>query len=219
MTQTISIRFPVFSVFYLLIAFICHPATAETNADYVYFTNGDTPDNWTWVAADPSNWWVPIEGNEGKSKSGKVKIKPIDFKGKGDAVTISWSRKDNWGNMALQGRTVDLSKFEKTGELAIAIKMDKKPNKPVKLTLECGENCKAEIQIKDMLREAPVGQWFALPIPLDCYKQKGADLSKVTSPFSIGTDGILTISIAEIRLQQMASGDQGCIPNSEQTEE
>lgn len=49
-----------------------------------------------------------------------------------------------------------------------------------------------------------------LPIPLNCFAGDDFDLAKISSPFTLATDGKFTVSITNIRLEKLAEGEQGC---------
>jgi len=186
---------------------------AETpNPNYVYFSAGDTPENWAWVLSDPDNWWQPLAGNDGQSAQKKVRIAPASFQSENDAVNIHWSKHSSWGSAAISGREIDLSGYENAAELSVALQVKKRSKSEVKLSMNCGENCGGEVQIGHILNKAPLDQWFLLPVPLNCLSQSGADLSKIISPFSIGTTGSLELEIAEIQVMPLADGDKGCAP-------
>lgn len=197
----------------ILLAQFSFAADDGVNPDYVYFTHGDTPENWNWVLADEDNWWMPLESNSGVSAGGKVQIKPIDFKGKGDAVELTWDKKEKTGTIAIHGRTVNLSHLEHSTELVLITKINQRPKGDVTFQLECGEKCSGAIPMKGMLRTSPQKEWFVLPIPLDCFTHAGAKLDAVSVPLKIDSRSRFSISIASIYLQPMAKGDEGCTPN------
>lgn len=59
----------------------------------------------------------------------------------------------------------------------------------------------------------PKGEWFSLPIPLNCFKGDNFDLGKITSPVTLSTDGRFSLSITNIRLEKMPDDDKGCSDN------
>jgi hypothetical protein len=78
-----------------------------------------------------------------------------------------------------------------------------------------GDKCEGEVFIVSDLKKAKPNEWFALPIPLDCFVAQGTNfnLKKIKTPVEIGTDGKMILHIAEISIQKMARGDEGCKPN------
>ncbi|UTF61565.1 putative glycoside hydrolase [Gilvimarinus sp. DA14] len=184
------------------------------NSNFIYFTEGQTPDPWHWVLADPGNWWMPVEDDGGRSANGKVTLtsaKDKDFPG---AISLKWKKSDDWGSVTLSGGMLDISKFEQAAELVIAMRVNTKVPATVNVKMACGEDCEAEVNVADNLKNMKRGQWMALPIALDCFSANGVDLSKVNWPFSIGTAGKLELDIVEISLAPMAEGEEGCVPNS-----
>lgn len=185
----------------------------EANPRYSFFTAGGTPGAWQWVLSDPSNWWLPIAENTGTSKGGKVSISPSDDETFPGAVKISWSKSPEYGVASITGFTTDLAAFEQKAELSLAVKLEKRGGYTT-LKMTCGTNCEGSVNITDHLAQAKLNTWFALPIPLDCFAAKGVDFSKVTQPFSIGTDSNMILHIAEIRVAAMKGDEQGCVPNT-----
>lgn len=203
---------PTFSAVALLLL-LCSCCFANANPNYIYFSDGNTTQGWQWVLGDTANWWIPIEGREGKTKTGKLSIKPANYKAKGDAVTLRWNRKKLWASASISGRTTDLSQLKNKAELVIVAKVSKKIRANVKLAMDCGKGCRGEVPIKEMLNNAEPNTWFVLPIPLNCFVYAGAgQMEAIGTPLSIGTDGRMELSIARVHVQALAKGDKGCLP-------
>lgn len=194
--------------------YLTSPLTAyaqnSPNPNYFYLVKGELIDR-SIALGDPSNWSVSIQGREGSSAGGKVSVMPVDFKATGDAIQIKWSpRKKIQGNLALYGNPIDLSKFKDAASLTIDMRVDVRPDKDVKIGLDCGYPCRADITINDMIKTMPKGEWFSLPLPLNCFKSDNLDLSKINGPFFIATEGKFTVSITNILLEKLPEGDKGC---------
>ena len=180
------------------------------NPNYFYLVRGELIGR-SISLGDPSNWSTMIQGREGQSAGEKIKVAPIDFKASGDAIQLTWAaRKKVVGNFGLYGNAIDLSKFKDAASLTIDMRVDVKPDKDVKIGLNCGYPCQAELSINRMIKKMPKGEWFSLPLPLNCFKSDNFDLSKITGPFTIATDGKFTVSITNIRLEKLPEGDKGC---------
>lgn len=203
--------------FALIVNGTAHSEQAEVNPDFAYFYFGDTPGGWHWVLGDPGNWWMPLEGNEGVSGVEKLTMSASDSPEFPGAIKLVWKSTREWasGNAVITGRTVDLSAYEHTAELALALKLDERTSKPVHVKMACGDKCEAQVPIHHHLKRMNKKGWFALPIPLDCFVAQGANLKNITSPFSISTEGKMVLHIAEVSVRPMAEGDEGCTPNSE----
>ncbi len=192
----------------LLVTSLAH--AQNLNPNHFYMVKGELISR-NISLGDPSNWSTSLQGREGKSAGGKVEVMPIDFKGKGDAIQIKWSsRKKVQGNFALYGAPIDLSKYKDSASLTIDMRIDVKPDKNVNIGLDCGYPCRADLSINGMIKKMPKGEWFSLPLPLNCFKSDNFDLSKINGPFSIATDGKFTVSVTNVRLEKLPEGDKGC---------
>ena len=189
----------------------CH--SQETNLDPVfYYLVKGQPIQRSISLGDPTNWSSGIQGVEGQSAGGKVIVAPTSFKSEKDAIQIIWApRKKMQGNFALYGPSIDLSKYKNTASLTIDMRVDVKPDKNVNVGLDCGYPCRADLPINQMIKSMPKGEWFSLPLPLNCFKSDNFDLSKINGPLSISTDGKFTVSITNVRLEKLPEGDKGCV--------
>ena len=203
----------------LLAGAMAHAQQEEVNPNFFYFYKGDTPGGWHWVLGDPGNYWMPLEGNEGVSEGQKLTMEKSDSKDFPWAVKLTWKRSDKWGGATITGRTLDLSRYEHNGQLVLALKLDERTNHKVHIKMECGDKCSGEVAIEDFLNAAKLNEWFALPIPLDCFVKQGAKLESINIPFQIGTTGEMVLHIAEIGLGPMAKDEEGCMPNDAEKKE
>lgn len=206
--KILTLLLPVTCVSFLL-PLTSHAQTAP-NPNYFYLVKGELIGR-SIALGDPSNWNINLQGREGKSASGKLMVAPIDFKTTGDAIQLTWAARNKVvGSFSLYGNTIDLSKFKDAASLTIDMRVDVKPDKDVNIGLSCGYPCLANISINRMIKKMPKGEWFSLPLPLNCFKSDNFDLSKITGPFTIATDGKFTVSITNIRLEKLPEGDKGC---------
>ncbi len=187
-------------------------SSAQTpNPNYFYLVKGELISR-SISLGDPSNWSTSIQGREGASAGGKISVAPIDFQAKGDAIQLTWApRKNVQGNFGIYGNAIDLSKYKDAASLTIDMRIDVKPDKNVNIGLDCGYPCRADLPINNLIKKMPKGEWFSLPLPLNCFKSDNFDLSKISAPFSIATDGKFTVSITNIRLEKLPEGEKGCV--------
>ena len=164
--------------------------SAAVNVDR-YFVAGRTPAPWT------------------LNVGGALSVKALDAGAQENARQAAWSG-EGPGNLNILGQPVDLSR-QTTGDMAVMIRyrVDKSPEKPVSLGLACGESCGATVDVTSTLSGAKLGEWRTAKIKLSCFKAKGADMTHVSSPFSLSTSGRMTLSFTEIRLASN-EGDAFC---------
>lgn len=182
----------------------------EINPTFFYLVKGQ-PIQRSISLGDPTNWSMNIQGREGSSAGKKITIAPVAFKAKDDAIQLTWAPKiSGQGNFGLYGNPIDLSAFKDKAVLSIDMRVDVKPSKTVNIGLDCGYPCRADLPINKLLKGMPKGEWFNLPIPLNCFKGDKFDLSKIAGAFTIATDGKFTVSIANVHLEKLADGETGC---------
>lgn len=186
-------------------------ATAQQpNPDFFYLLKGQ-PVARGISLGDPGNWSTNVSNRSGQSHSGKITVTPTNYQADGDALQLTWApRKKMQGNFALYGNAIDISQYKDAASLTIEMRIDSKPDSDVRIGMDCGYPCRADINIRPMIRKMPTGEWFALPLPLNCFKSDNFDLSKINGPFTISTEGKFTVSIVNIRLEKMADGEKGC---------
>lgn len=193
-----------------LLAPLVSQAQAELNPNHVYLFKGEAVGR-TISLGDPGNWYTPVENRTGKSAGNKISVAPTDFKGTGDAIQITWNpRKKVDGIFSIGGTPFDLTAMKDVAALTIDMRVDVKPDKDLQVRLSCEYPCQADVSIRKMISQMPKGEWFSLPIPLNCFKGKEFDLSKISSPFILTSNGKATISITNVRLEKLAEGDNGC---------
>jgi len=192
--------------------FAADGAKPALNPNFVYINDGQPVTGWGIQLGDPENWSTSVDASrKAKSASGKVSVEPADRADKGDAIKISWSPRSNArGNFSVYGQPIDLSKFENEGAIVFDMRMDMKPDKDVTFAMDCGYPCRGEMHVAKILKDLKKEEWTTVPIPLNCFTKEGLDIKKVSGPITIGTDGKLGLTIANVRLQKLPEGEKGC---------
>ncbi len=202
-------KFSLKLVLFIFVFFGINFSQAQ-NPNFFYIVKGE-PIQRGISLGDPSNWSTNIQGRQGQSAGKKVSVALTSYKEDGDAIQITWNKKAQQGNFSIYGNPIDLSKFKDAAYLTLDIRMDQKPDKTVKIGMDCGYPCRAELTLNGLIKKMPKGEWFSLPIPLNCFKSDNFDLSKINSPLTISTDGRFTLSITNVRLEKMPEGEKGCV--------
>jgi beta-glucosidase len=94
----------------------------------------------------------------------------------------------------------------------IRYRVDAAPTAPVSMAIGCGESCHVGLDVTSTFSSAKIGEWRTAKIKLSCFKAKGADMAKVSSPFALSTTGRFAMAFTEIRLASN-EGDAVCPPN------
>ena len=169
-----------------------------------YFVAGKYVAPWALMLGDAGGQSKPPLGGAGTSPRGGVASSSVDdlgqesgqrfvFAGKGPATAQIW------------GTPVDLTR-QANGEMALAFRyrVDAAPGAPVMLEVQGGR-----LDVTRLLRDAPVGSWRTVKLRLSCFRDAGADLAKVETPFAVATAGVLDLSVSEIKLASN-EGDAIC---------
>lgn len=184
------------------------PATA-TRADGTVFARGTLPAGWSFDLAEPGGVAVPVKGNSGTTGAGLVRLASIDRRAQEDARTITWGAAGGTMRIAAD-KPVDIAR-EANAQYSVVVeyRVDATPTGIVRMGLQCGNNCAGTVPITGILRAAPVGQWTTLTLPLNCFAATGLDPRRVTAPFTLASEGAMTLSISDIRFVS-AGGAAGC---------
>ena len=83
------------------------------------------------------------------------------------------------------------------------------PPLPVDGGKSCGASQGALFDITPQLQAAPVGSTLSVELPLACVQKRGADLSLVSPPFALRTDGRLGLTLSELSIAA-TKGAKGC---------
>ncbi|RYZ80021.1 MAG: glucan-glucohydrolase, partial [Proteobacteria bacterium] len=178
---------------------------------YFYLDKGQLVSGWELSVGDNSNWYTPIKDRAGVSASGKISVLTTDFREQKDAIQFVWvKRKDTVGSVSISGAAIDLSAVEQSAGLVIDIKVDVAPDKDVSLGMSCGHPCQGQMQVGKLLKSLKKGEWMSLPIPISCFVKNGLDVKKISSPLTITTDGKLTLSVANVRVEKLNDDEKIC---------
>lgn len=185
------------------------------NPNYFYYFNGKSVER-SWSVGEDGNWSTPLENGVAKSIHGKVSTQLDNYQGEGDAIRAVWSKSKTNGKLTLEGNPINIKDLEHKAALTFEIKVNKKPTKPVEVSMDCGWPCSGKVHVRETLQKAEKSTWFMLPIPLNCFSTgaENFDLSKISSAFVISTQGKMDISLANIRLELLPEGEKGCAEES-----
>lgn len=185
-------------------------AGEEFNPNFFYFVNGKIIGSRGITLGDPNKWGLAIDGLNGESASGKIKVRTEDFQSKNDALRLFWSRKDVKGELGIFGPPINIAAYKDAAALTFDVKVNTQPRESVSVGMDCGYPCRAEYEIGMLLRKLKKDTWTSFPIPLNCLSSSNFDLSKISGVFVISTSGKLDLSIANIRLEKLPEGSVGC---------
>jgi beta-glucosidase len=123
-------------------------------------------------------------------------MRTVDAGAQENGRRLDWTGK---GAMRIEGPPIDLSR-QATGDMAISIRyrVETAPTGKVALAIACGDGCGGSVDITPLL--SPADNWRALTIKLTCLRDAGADMTRVTSPFTLAAEGRLALEFTDIRI-------------------
>jgi beta-glucosidase len=156
----------------------------------------------------PANW--AIEATTARTTtqdSEDLVVENIDRRVQEDARSARWAG-TGLAFLALSARPgIDISSQSKEGfALAFDVRVDEPPTAAVNLSMSCGMPCRGSVDLTSTLATLPAGEWHTLRVPLSCLADAGADMTRIDSPFGLGTTGQLSLAFSDVRL---VPGDDG----------
>ena len=134
-----------------------------------------------------------------------------------EGAAVSWDGTQR-GMLRVAGRALDLGSPAAKGDtITVRYRLDVAPAGPVALGVRCslplcGTAAGALLDVTQTFKDAKVGAWNTLLVPVSCLKATGAELSSVEVPLMLETSGKFGITIAEARLVAEAPGAQASCP-------
>ncbi len=170
------------------------PASANTDT---WFVRGRNPAPWAFALRQGAVQ-VPV-GNDGSTVTvgEALSLRPVDAGGlQGAGRALSWTGKGDAALTVTGGPLLDLDRLSLGNALLIDYRVDRAPEGIVRVAMGRG----AALDLTPTLRLAPAGQWRSVKLRLSCFKQAGADLKKVDTPFTLATGAPAGLSIATVRI-------------------
>jgi beta-glucosidase len=145
---------------------------------------------------------------------GSLHISALDYKAQEDARSLSWS------GAAAGAASVELVApapldvdRETNGDvlLVTTLKIDAvAPGDTSTIGIGCGAGCSARVPVGAQLAALPQGQWLKVGIPLKCFRDAGAMMSKVDRPFEWSSHAGTQVAITDVSLSTVADRTLTC---------
>ena len=179
------------------------PVGKSDSLDRLIF-GGTARDPWQTFIGDEMAWETDVRGSQASTMLGELQIRTFDRRKQEDSIELMWT---GTGDSASQvywrsAEVRDLSSItSRGGYLVLDMQVVEPPRSDVTLRVDCDYPCSGEIDLTATLAGAPTKQWQVYAIPLSCFAEKGADLTKVSSPAVVTTNAAMTLRISEIALR------------------
>ncbi|HVZ98857.1 MAG TPA: exo 1,3/1,4-beta-D-glucan glucohydrolase [Caulobacterales bacterium] len=164
-----------------------------------YFDAGAAPAPWMLTLIDSAGARVTVASTTSQAQVPGLRLSRVDHLHQEDALLANWAGGTRAG-VAVSGAPVDISR-QTNGDMSLSIQLrvDAAPTSPVLLSVTDTQH-RAALDLTDALRAAQGHGWTTVPIRLSCFAAQGADMSKVTTPFELSSEGSLTVAVSAVRL-------------------
>ena len=112
------------------------------------------------------------------------------------AIEAKWTG-TGVGTLRLSGRAADLpSVAAQAASIELRYKVDSAPSQSVKV----GASLRPTLDLTRSFKNAKIGEWLNMSIPLSCLAGETANREEVVIPFALETRGQFAVSIMDVRL-------------------
>jgi len=149
---------------------------------------------------DQEGWRVPVKARTARSPSGRLSVRNIDRATQEDAREITWhggsAQVSFHGHQPLDLRPLAAAK----AQLAFEVRVEARPESEVILRMDSAHPNRGSLDITDILRELPRGEWRRVAIGLERFIESGTDPRSVETPFLLWSQGAMRLSLANIEI-------------------
>jgi beta-glucosidase len=184
----------------------------------IYFDGGPVLP-WRLFLADEADWQVPATSAVTTTRGSRnLRLEAVDRTVQEDARRALWSGEAMAAVYLASREPVDLTR-ETNAEMGLSfdVRVDEPPSAPVVARMQCGApDCFGVVDITERLRSLPTNEWRTVVLGLKRFAEAGADMSKITMPLGLATDGALDLTFANVRLVCEPESEAPCPPEDEE---
>jgi beta-glucosidase len=156
------------------------------------FHAGHVTAPWSIFVADGSDE-VHLTNTRQSAPNGAI---TVELKDAESAVEATWTG-TGVGALRLSGRAADYRAAAAHGaSIELRYRVDSTPGQSVKL----GASSHPTLDLTRTFKNAKIGEWLTMSIPLSCLAGQAANLQEVAIPFAVETSGQFALSIRDVRL-------------------
>jgi beta-glucosidase len=178
----------------------------------VYFTHGKPAQGFALRLTGANGASDNVTATPAATADGSLHIASLDYKAQEDARGLAWSGTRGTARAELVAPTsLDVDR-ETNGDVMLVTTLRVDALSPLGNTIgvACGHGCGAALPIGTQLAALPRGQWLRVGVPLKCFRDAGADMSKLDRPFEWSSSPGERIAIADVSLGTVADRTLAC---------
>jgi beta-glucosidase len=178
----------------------------------VYFTRGKPAQDFVVRLTGANGTATNVAATPAATADGSLQITALDYKAQEDARSLSWSGAGVATVELVATAPLDVER-ETNGDvmLVTTMKVDAvSPDDTSTIGIGCGAGCSARVPVGSQLSTLPRGQWLRVGISLKCFRDAGANMSKVDRPFEWTSHSAGKIAITDVSLGTVADQTLAC---------
>jgi beta-glucosidase len=178
----------------------------------VYFTRGKPAQDFVVRLTGANGTATNVAATPAATADGNLQITALDYKAQEDARSLSWSGAGVATVELVATAPLDVER-ETNGDvmLVTTMKVDAaSPGDTSTIGIGCGAGCRALVPVGSQLSTLPQGQWLRVGISLKCFRDAGANMSKVDRPFEWTSHSAGKIAITDVSLGTVADQTLAC---------
>ncbi|HEY4090981.1 MAG TPA: exo 1,3/1,4-beta-D-glucan glucohydrolase [Luteibacter sp.] len=180
----------------------------------VYFSRGKPSQDFVVRLTGANGVAMSVAATPAATADGSLRLTALDYKAQEDARSLSWS---GTGTGAARVELVAPAPLDVDREtngdvlLVTTLKVDAmSPGDTSTVGVGCGTGCEGRVPVGDQLSALPHGQWLRVGIPLKCFRDAGANMSKIDRPFEWSSHSGGQIAITDVSLGTVADRTLSC---------
>ena len=178
----------------------------------VYFTRGKPAQDFVVRLTGANGVAMNVAATPVATADGSLHISALDYKAQEDARSLSWSGTGAASVELVAPAPLDIDR-ETNGDvlLVTTLRVDAvSPGDTSTIGVGCGAGCSGSVPIGDQLSTLPKGQWVSVGIPLKCFRDAGANMSRIDRPFAWSSHSGGQIAITDVSLSTVADRTMTC---------
>jgi len=177
----------------------------------VYFTHGKPAQGFALRLTGANGAAMNVVAAPAAAADGSLRISALDYKAQEDARSLSWSGAGAAGISLVTPAPLDVER-ETNGDvlLVTTLRVDAVSPGDTSIGVGCGVGCSGQVSVGRQLAALPHGQWLRVGIPLKCFRDAGADMSRLDRPFEWSSHSGEQIAITDVSLSTVADQTLAC---------
>ncbi|MDW2983273.1 MAG: exo 1,3/1,4-beta-D-glucan glucohydrolase [Rhodanobacter sp.] len=177
----------------------------------VWFSHGKPAQGFALRLSGADGAAVNVTATPAATADGNLRISAFDYRAQEDARALVWSGSGTARAALVAPAPLDVER-ETNGDvlLVTTLRVDALSSDGASIGVGCGTGCGAEVPVGGQLAALPRGQWLRVGIPLKCFRDAGADMSRLQQPFEWTSGAGERIAVTEVSLGTVADRTLDC---------